>query len=94
MIIMLSVHFVYASRKAAKEHKNLLHIDTVDKHLKSVDVKHKPEVFKFHWFQKAVWMDDQPVYTVEELRDLALEYVTRNGMHTKAALCERRMSFH
>jgi hypothetical protein len=31
------------SRKAAKAHKNLLHIDSVEKHMRAVDVKHKPE---------------------------------------------------
>ena len=31
------------SRKAAKAHKNLLHIDAVEKHMRAVDVKHKPE---------------------------------------------------
>ena len=66
------------SRKASKAHKDLVHIDTVDKHLKTVDAKNKPEVQKHHWFQKAVWMDDKPVYTRDELRDLTIEYLSRN----------------
>ena len=82
-----SARFVRDSRRAAKEHKNLLHIDTVEKHLRAVDVKNKPEVMKFHWFQKAVWMDDQPVYTAEELRDLTIEYMSRNGRPAFAARC-------
>jgi len=39
----LPVPLAAHSRKAAKAHKDLLHIDTVDKHLRAVDVKNKPE---------------------------------------------------
>ena len=37
-----------------------------------------PAVQKYHWFQKAVWMDEKEVYTQDELRDLALEYIARD----------------
>jgi hypothetical protein len=36
---------IWFSRKAAMAHKELLHIDTIDKHLNAVSAKHKPEGF-------------------------------------------------
>jgi len=39
----LALHMIRFSRKAAMAHKELLHIDTIDKHLNAVSAKHKPE---------------------------------------------------
>ncbi|EKX55094.1 hypothetical protein GUITHDRAFT_149954 [Guillardia theta CCMP2712] len=76
------------SRKAAKTHKELIHIDKCALHIQTKDLKWKPELTKMHWFQKAVWMDAKDVYTRQELNDLALEFICRNDdeiMEAKAA---------
>uniref|UniRef100_A0A7S1DMT3 Translation machinery-associated protein 16 n=1 Tax=Hemiselmis andersenii TaxID=464988 RepID=A0A7S1DMT3_HEMAN len=66
------------SRKAAQKQGELLHDDKKAMHILTKDLKWKPQLQKFQWFQKAVWMDQKKMYTVEELTALAAEYVTRN----------------
>mmetsp|Transcript_27172 Transcript_27172/g.52983 ORF Transcript_27172/g.52983 Transcript_27172/m.52983 type:complete len:184 (+) Transcript_27172:20-571(+) len=66
------------SRKAAQKQGELLHDDKKAMHILTKDLKWKPHLQKFQWFQKAVWMDQKKSYTVEELTALAAEYVSRN----------------
>lgn len=66
------------SRKAAKANKDLMHLDKKVVHIANKDLKYKNQIRRMEWFQKVVWMDQQPSYTAEELQAIAVEFICRH----------------